>query len=86
MANRLAERNDSERPLPPMLVFKSTVDATVSNNAVVDPMAIGMDVVVKAAVAEAETTIAAAMDVRKARIKDKTKSGTKLETRIRVRA
>lgn len=36
VANRLAARNDSERPLPPMLVFKSTVDATVSNDAVVD--------------------------------------------------
>lgn len=36
VANRLAARQDAERPLPPMLVFKSTVDATVSNDAVVD--------------------------------------------------
>jgi alpha-beta hydrolase superfamily lysophospholipase len=36
VANRLAARDDREQPLPPMLVFKSTVDATVSNDAVVD--------------------------------------------------
>ena len=36
VANRMAARTDAERPLPPMLIFKSTVDATVSNNAVVD--------------------------------------------------
>ncbi len=36
VANRIAARTDAERPLPPMLIFKSTVDATVSNNAVVD--------------------------------------------------
>lgn len=36
VAQRLAARNDNAHPLPPMLVFKSTVDATVSNNAVVD--------------------------------------------------
>jgi alpha-beta hydrolase superfamily lysophospholipase len=36
VAARIAARNDSERPLPPMLILKSTVDATVSNNAVVD--------------------------------------------------
>jgi alpha-beta hydrolase superfamily lysophospholipase len=36
VAHRLAARNDADQPLPPMLVFKSTVDATVSNNAVVD--------------------------------------------------
>jgi hypothetical protein len=32
----MATRSDTERPLPPMLIFKSTVDATVANNAVVD--------------------------------------------------
>jgi alpha-beta hydrolase superfamily lysophospholipase len=36
VANRIAARTDTEQPLPPILVFKSTVDATVSNNAVVD--------------------------------------------------
>ena len=36
VANRMAARSDTERPLPPMLIFKSTVDATVANNAVVD--------------------------------------------------
>jgi len=36
VAKRVAAHNDSDRPLPPMLIFKSTVDATVSNNAVVD--------------------------------------------------
>jgi alpha-beta hydrolase superfamily lysophospholipase len=36
VANRIARRNDSDQPLPPILIFKSTVDATVSNNAVVD--------------------------------------------------
>ena len=36
VANRIARRNDVDQPLPPMLIFKSTVDATVSNNAVVD--------------------------------------------------
>jgi len=36
VANALAARDDAQQPLPPMLVFKSTVDATVSNDAVVD--------------------------------------------------
>lgn len=36
ISTRLANRSDAERPLPPILIFKSTVDATVSNNAVVD--------------------------------------------------
>ncbi len=36
VANRLANRSPNAVPLPPMLVLKSTVDATVSNNAVVD--------------------------------------------------
>jgi alpha-beta hydrolase superfamily lysophospholipase len=36
VATRLANRADADRPLPPMLIFKSTVDATVSNDAVVD--------------------------------------------------
>ena len=36
VANRIAARTDAERPLPPMLIFKSTVDATVSNEAVVE--------------------------------------------------
>ncbi len=36
VARRLEARDDAAQPLPPMLVFKSTVDATVSNNAVVD--------------------------------------------------
>ena len=36
VASRIAGRDDTQRPLPPALVFKSTVDATVSNNAVVD--------------------------------------------------
>jgi alpha-beta hydrolase superfamily lysophospholipase len=36
VAERIASRSDKEQPLPPMLIFKSTVDATVSNNAVVD--------------------------------------------------
>jgi hypothetical protein len=36
VTNRLARRTDAKQPLPPMLIFKSTVDATVSNNAVVD--------------------------------------------------
>jgi len=36
VASRLANRADAQRPLPPMLIFKSTVDATVSNDAVVD--------------------------------------------------
>ncbi len=36
VTNRIADRSDAERPLPPMLIFKSTVDATVSNDAVVD--------------------------------------------------
>ncbi len=36
VTDRIAARTDAEQPLPPMLIFKSTVDATVSNNAVVD--------------------------------------------------
>jgi alpha-beta hydrolase superfamily lysophospholipase len=36
VGTRLANRADAERPLPPMLVFKSTVDATVTNDALVD--------------------------------------------------
>ncbi len=40
VANRIAARTDAEQPLPPMLIFKSTVDATVSNNAVVDRLLI----------------------------------------------
>ena len=36
VTNRIAARNDAAQPLPPMLIFKSTVDATVTNNAVVD--------------------------------------------------
>ena len=36
VAHRLANRPADAPPLPPMLVLKSTVDATVSNNAVVD--------------------------------------------------
>jgi alpha-beta hydrolase superfamily lysophospholipase len=36
VANRMAARTDTARPLPPILIFKSTVDATVANNAVVD--------------------------------------------------
>lgn len=36
VANRIASRKDSDKPLPPILALKSTVDATVSNDAVVD--------------------------------------------------
>jgi alpha-beta hydrolase superfamily lysophospholipase len=36
VSNRLAKRSNTAAPLPPMLILKSTVDATVSNNAVVD--------------------------------------------------
>jgi len=36
VGDRIAARNDADHPLPPMLVLKSTVDATVSNDAVVD--------------------------------------------------
>ena len=36
VANRLAKRTDTSPALPPMLILKSAVDATVSNNAVVD--------------------------------------------------
>jgi alpha-beta hydrolase superfamily lysophospholipase len=36
VAQRLANRPADAPPLPPMLILKSTVDATVSNNAVVD--------------------------------------------------
>ncbi|CAA0125506.1 Thermostable monoacylglycerol lipase [Halioglobus japonicus] len=36
VANRLASRPADAPPLPQMLILKSTVDATVSNNAVVD--------------------------------------------------
>ena len=36
VAARIADRNGSGKLLPPILVLKSTVDATVSNNAVVD--------------------------------------------------
>ncbi len=36
VADRLAKRTAADPPLPPMLVLKSTVDDTVSNNAVVD--------------------------------------------------
>lgn len=35
---RLANRADADRPLPPILVFKSTVDATVTNDALVDQL------------------------------------------------
>lgn len=38
VANRLAKRSTTAPPLPPMLILKSTVDATVSNNAVVDKL------------------------------------------------
>lgn len=36
VASRIAARGNAADPLPPMLVLKSTVDATVSNDAVVD--------------------------------------------------
>ena len=36
VANRIAARENPRVPLPPILVLKSTVDATVSNDAVVD--------------------------------------------------
>lgn len=36
VSDRIATREDSATPLPPILVLKSTVDATVSNDAVVD--------------------------------------------------
>ena len=36
VGHRLANRAPTAPPLPPMLILKSTVDATVSNNAVVD--------------------------------------------------
>jgi alpha-beta hydrolase superfamily lysophospholipase len=36
VAQRIASRSDGNQPLPPILILKSTVDATVSNNAVVD--------------------------------------------------
>lgn len=38
VANRLANRPTTASPLPPMLILKSTVDATVSNNDVVDKL------------------------------------------------
>ena len=36
VSRRIAGRNNPQQPLPPILVLKSTVDATVSNDAVVD--------------------------------------------------
>jgi alpha-beta hydrolase superfamily lysophospholipase len=36
VSDRIAARDNPPQPLPPILVLKSTVDATVSNNAVVD--------------------------------------------------
>lgn len=36
VAKRIASRSDADPPLPPILILKSTVDAAVSNNAVVD--------------------------------------------------
>lgn len=36
VANRIAARKDGDAPLPPILALKSTVDATVSNDAVID--------------------------------------------------
>ena len=36
VARRIAARNDGDSPLPPILALKSTVDATVSNDALVD--------------------------------------------------
>ena len=36
VTSRIAARGNTAHPLPPILVLKSTVDATVSNNAVVD--------------------------------------------------
>ena len=38
VAQRIASRGKNAAPLPPMLVAKSTVDATVSNDAVVDKL------------------------------------------------
>ena len=38
VSRRLAQREATAPPLPPMLILKSTVDATVSNNAVVDKL------------------------------------------------
>ena len=36
VTSRIAARGNTAHPLPPILVLKSTVDATVSNDAVVD--------------------------------------------------
>jgi hypothetical protein len=36
VSRRMAARNNPQQPLPPILVLKSTVDTTVSNDALVD--------------------------------------------------
>ena len=43
VTNRIAAREQPRSPLPPILILKSTVDATVSNNAVVDRLLSKLD-------------------------------------------